>query len=117
MIIRRHFTDVEETQVADGVTMRVVVGPDDGAPHFNLRVFEVKPGRATFHHEHWWEHEIFILEGAGTVATQEGEKPIGAGYTMLVPGGEKHQIRNTGEGVLRFICLVPQDWLGEIERS
>jgi mannose-6-phosphate isomerase-like protein (cupin superfamily) len=26
---------------------------------------------------------------------------------ILVPGNEMHQFRNTGPGVLRFICLIP----------
>ncbi len=114
MVIRKHYTDVKATPVADGVTMRVVLGPDDGAPHFNLRIFEVEPGHATFHHEHWWEHEIFTLQGTGMIVTEEGDEPIGPGHTMLVPGSEKHQIRNTGDDILRFICLVPQEWLEEI---
>jgi hypothetical protein len=30
---------------------------------------------------------------------------------VLVEGNEMHQFRNTGEGVLRFICLIPHMWL------
>ena len=115
MIRVRDFQDVEAQPALDGVTMRVVIGPDEGAPHFNMRVFEVQPGYASPHHSHWWEHEVFVLSGQGVVRTGEGEIPISHGGTVFVPGGEMHQFRNTGEGVLRFICLVPQEWLGEVE--
>jgi quercetin dioxygenase-like cupin family protein len=113
MIQVRHFQDVEAQPAAEGVTMRVVIGPEQGAPTFNLRVFEVQPGHASPHHSHWWEHEIFVLAGQGAVTTDEGDLPVSPGSTIFVPGGEMHRLRNTGEDVLRFICLVPQEWLQE----
>jgi quercetin dioxygenase-like cupin family protein len=111
MIQVRNFQEVEAQPAAEGVTMRVAIGPDDGAPFFNLRVFEVQPGQATPHHSHWWEHEVFVLNGQGVVKTEQGEMAVGHGSTVFVPGGEMHQFKNTGEDVLRFICVVPQEWL------
>jgi quercetin dioxygenase-like cupin family protein len=111
MIQVQDFRDVDAQPAYDGVTMRTVIGPDEGAPHFNMRVFELEPGRVSPHHGHWWEHEVFVLSGQGVVRTEQGDVPIGHGSTVFVPGGEMHQFRNTGDGVLRFICLVPQEWL------
>jgi quercetin dioxygenase-like cupin family protein len=116
MIQVRDFQDVEAVAAADGVTMRVVAGPDQGAPTFNMRVFEVRPGHATPKHSHWWEHEVFVLSGQGVVHTVQGEMPIAHGSTVFVPGGELHQFRNTGADTLRFICVVPQDWLEGVRR-
>jgi mannose-6-phosphate isomerase-like protein (cupin superfamily) len=42
---------------------------------------------------------------------EDGETPISTGTVLLVEGDEPHQFRNTGEGVLRFICLIPWPWL------
>lgn len=95
--------------------MRVLIGPEEGAPFFNMRVFEVQPGHATPHHSHWWEHEIFVLSGEGLMVTDQGDRPIGHGSTVFVPGGDMHRLRNTGSGVLRFLCLVPQEWLAGVE--
>ena len=105
----KQYTDVPELQAEglDGVTIRWVIGKDDGAPHFAMRVLEVQAGRATLHHSHWWEHEVYVLDGQGVVVLDEGETAIAAGSVVLVDGGEMHQFRNTGEGVLRFICLIP----------
>jgi quercetin dioxygenase-like cupin family protein len=117
MIQVRDFRDVAAQPAAEGVTMRVVIGPEEGAPFFNMRLFEVQPGCASPHHSHWWEHEVFILSGQGMVKTEQGDIPIGHGSTVFVPGGEMHQFRNGGDDVLRFLCLVPQDWLREVKKQ
>ncbi|MBN2055167.1 cupin domain-containing protein [bacterium] len=111
MVVIRNFRDVEAKPSLEGVTMRVVIGPDQGAPVFNLRVFEVQPGAATPHHAHWWEHEVFVLDGTGVVNTPDGDQPIAAGKAVFVGRKEMHHFKNTGDSVLRFICLVPQEWL------
>lgn len=112
----RDFRDVEAQPAMEGVTMRVVIGPDDGAPVFNMRVFEVQPGHASPHHSHWWEHEAFVLSGQGVIRTDQGDVPISHGSTVFVPGGEMHQFQSTGDSPLRFICLVPQEWLQGVEK-
>lgn len=116
MIQVRDFREVEAQPAVEGVTMRVAIGPAEGAPFFNLRVFEVQPKHATPLHSHWWEHEVFVLSGKGVVHTGEAELPIGHGSAVFVPGGDQHQFRNTGDDLLRFICVVPQDWLQQVTR-
>lgn len=116
MIRIRDFREVEAQPSGEGVTMRVPIGPEEGAPTFNMRIFEVQPGFSSPHHSHWWEHEIFILAGRGMFKTERGDVPVGEGTTVFVPGNEMHQLRNVGDEVLRFICLVPQEWLGEVKR-
>jgi quercetin dioxygenase-like cupin family protein len=76
-----------------------------------MRIFEVQPGYSTPHHSHWWEHEIFVLTGQGVIKAEGGDLAVGHGSTVFVPGGEIHHLENTGDEVLRFICLVPQEWL------
>ena len=90
-----------------GVGIRWVVGQNDGAPRFAMRVIEVQPGCSTPHHEHWWEHEVFILAGSGVVKGAGQERPISEGSVVYMPGHEMHQFTNTGDQVLRFICMVP----------
>ncbi|MFO8059451.1 MAG: cupin domain-containing protein [Bacillota bacterium] len=116
MIHIRNYREVEARMEVEGVTMRVAIGPDEGAPFFNMRVFEVEPGHATPYHSHWWEHEVFVLSGEGVAVSEQGEREIGPGDTILVPGDAMHRFRNTGDQVLRFICLVPQEWLETLRR-
>jgi mannose-6-phosphate isomerase-like protein (cupin superfamily) len=50
---------------------------------------------------------VFILEGEGTVVGKEGEKKFKPGDAVFVPPNEKHQFKNTGKKLVKFICLVP----------
>jgi quercetin dioxygenase-like cupin family protein len=102
------YRNVPATALLPGITKRVPIGPDDGAPNFIMRVFEIEPGHSSPNHSHFWEHEVFVLAGNGVVRDQTGaETPISEGTTIFIPGGENHCLINRGEDVLRFICLIP----------
>lgn len=104
----RNYRDVPATEPMPGVKKRVVIGPDEGAENFIMRVFEVAPGLTSPDHSHPWEHEIFILAGQGAVRDGAGKKtPIGEGGTLFLPAGEKHCLINHGKEPLRFICVIP----------
>jgi len=92
---------------AKGVTGRVAIGKDDGAGNFCMRVFEVEPGGFTPKHSHDWEHEIFFHAGDGEVYSNGDWLPAKAGSAVFIPGNEEHQIKNVGESVLTFVCLIP----------
>ncbi len=92
---------------ASKTTIRVLLGPDLGVPNFVMRLFEIEPGGQTPLHSHEWEHEIFILSGSGICVSTEGETPVGVHDAVFVPPGEKHCFRNTGDEMLRVICLIP----------
>lgn len=98
-----------EMDGADGVMMRMLIGPDDNVPTFNMRLFEVAPGGYTPRHTHDWEHEVYVLAGEGVVLENGQDKPISAGNCIYVPPNEDHQFRNTGSENLKFLCLVPRD--------
>lgn len=104
--------DVAEKPVDDpesrGCHIRVLIGPGDGADKFHMRRFRVEPGGYTPHHAHPWEHEVFILAGAGELMTPGGPKPFEAGHVIFVEPEFKHQFRNTGGGELEFLCLIPK---------
>ncbi|SFM74430.1 cupin domain-containing protein [Thermodesulforhabdus norvegica] len=90
-----------------GVRGRVLIGKDDGAGKFCMRIFELEPGGHTPLHAHDWEHEIFVHKGSGSVWQKGQWVPIEEGTAIFIPGGEEHQIRNTGTEVLTFVCLIP----------
>ena len=98
---------VEMDGAAD-VTMRMLIGPGDGAANFNMRMFEVAPGGHTPRHTHDWEHEVYVLAGAGTVCAAGADTPLAAGQCVYVPPNEEHQFLNAADRPLRFLCLVPQ---------
>ena len=93
---------------AEGVTFRMLLGEAEQAPTFCMRQFNLGPGGHTPRHTHDWEHEIYVLDGEGVIVADDGEKPIRPGHCALIPPGERHQFRNTGNGELKFLCLVPR---------
>ena len=85
----RHYGDVPATEPMPGVKKQVVIGPDEGAPNFIMRVFEVATGLTSPDHAHPWEHEIFILAGEGAARDKDGkETPFGEGSTLFSPPGK-----------------------------
>ena len=92
---------------AEGVTIRWLISKDDGAPRFQMRLFEVAPGGKTPLHTHDWEHEVYILDGEGILTFEGEEKPFSKGYYIFVPERTEHSFRNSGSGILSFLCMVP----------
>lgn len=111
-MLHTHFVDVPAETVdvpgAEGVRIRWVIGPESEAPTFHLRVFDVEPGGHTPRHSHPWEHEVFILEGKGTVFCDGEQEPLAPGEVVLVPANAEHQFIGAPEVGLRFICLIPK---------
>jgi quercetin dioxygenase-like cupin family protein len=103
----QNYKDVKGAEVAPGAVMRILAGPDEGAPTFVMRLFEVEPGGGTPHHTHPWEHEIFVVEGNGTLKSGNTERPLVKGDAIMVLPNETHGILNTGKSMLRIICVVP----------
>ena len=93
----------------EGVTIRWLISKDDGAPNFAMRLFEVAPGGHSPLHTHEWEHEVYIVDGSGEVEFEGVRKPFEKGWFLLIPTGREHRFSNTGDEVLRFLCLVPND--------
>ncbi len=92
---------------AGGVELRLVVGEDDGAKNFFMRMLEFEVGGRTTFHDHEWEHEIFVLDGVGAVELESGDRLFEKGDAIFVEPWEKHRLKNTGDSVLRLICCVP----------
>jgi quercetin dioxygenase-like cupin family protein len=96
-----------EMDGANGCSYRVALSKRDGAPNFAMRIFEVAAGGHTPLHQHPYEHEVFIMEGQGTVWRDGQEVALKLGDVLLVPADEKHQFKNAGASVLKFMCLIP----------
>ena len=94
---------------AIGVSKRVVIGEDHGAPHFVMRVFDVEAGGETPLHSHDGEHEVYVLAGRGTVMDGETPVELTPGTVVWVPGGDVHQFRADRGEPLRFLCVIPTD--------
>ena len=62
-------------------------------------------GATTSEHHHEQTEEIYyILVGTGRMVLGDQSRDVGAGDAIAIPPGIDHQITNTGELVLKFLC-------------
>jgi mannose-6-phosphate isomerase-like protein (cupin superfamily) len=62
-------------------------------------------GGTTASHYHPQTEEIYyILEGTGRMQVGEETRVVGPGDAIAIPPGSVHQITNTGDGLLKFLC-------------
>ncbi|MEA1871304.1 MAG: cupin domain-containing protein [Candidatus Bipolaricaulota bacterium] len=109
--------EVYARDLHDGKTIlhtkkRVLIGPEQGARNFVMRLFTLGEGGCSPYHTHNWEHEVFILSGKGTVKSTSGNTPVSAGNFVYVPPNEEHQFLNAGLDPFEFLCLVPTNGKG-----
>ncbi len=104
-IDRKIFT----TEEVKGVIKNVLVGPQDGAPNFIIRFFQVPVGGSTFNHAHPHEHGIVILHGKARIEIEEQTFELTPYDSVFVSGDDHHQIKNVGDTSLGFICVIPRE--------
>jgi quercetin dioxygenase-like cupin family protein len=92
---------------AEGSSIRWLIGPAQGADNFSMRLVTVAPGGRTPEHAHCWEHQWYVLAGAGQAVDADGNShPVGPGSVVYVPEDETHNLRNTGSDPLELICMI-----------
>ena len=104
------YRDVEAEKAEEGASklkVRWLITKEIGAENFAMRLFEMEPGGYSPYHQHPWEHEVFILKGQGLVTGGGEERSFKEGDVILIPKGERHQLKNTGDKTVKFICLIP----------
>ncbi|MGA2104257.1 cupin domain-containing protein [Methanoregula sp.] len=111
-MILKHASDVPAVPMTkpgfSGMQARFLLTADDGCPRYAMRLMEIASGGCTSLHAHKEEHEMFFLEGTGTLVTDgKKETTIRAGDALYLLPCESHQIKNTGTGMLMMICTVP----------
>jgi mannose-6-phosphate isomerase-like protein (cupin superfamily) len=89
-----------------------IVSGEKGARDVTLRLAEIpvpEPGETPRgpHQHSDFEECIFVLSGKGTTYADSGEYPLQPGDTILLPAGEKHVTRNTGNVPLLLLCFFP----------
>jgi mannose-6-phosphate isomerase-like protein (cupin superfamily) len=89
-----------------------IVSGETGSQAVTLRLVEIplpKPGETPRgpHHHADFEECIHVLSGAGCTESASGNHPLQAGDTILIPPGEPHVTRNTGNVPLMLLCFFP----------
>ena len=96
-----------EAEGAKDVEVRWLISKDDGAENFAMRLFEFQPGGFTPLHTHAHEHEVFVIQGEGVFVYEGQEHQFGAEDVIFVPPNKEHRFKNTGDSVLKLLCIIP----------
>ena len=85
------------------------LGKATGARGIGCSYYEVPPGRTAFpnHYHCANEESIYVLEGSGTLRLGTDEVPVGPGDYATFPVGpaHTHQLLNTGDVPMRYLCF------------
>lgn len=89
-----------------------IVSGEKGSQAVTLRLVEIPvpgPGDSPRgpHFHKGFEECIFVMSGAGCTEADSGKHALKAGDTILIPSGEKHVTRNTGNEPLVLLCFFP----------
>jgi len=104
------YSDIKVEKADEGASklkVRWLITKETGAENFAMRLFEMEPRGYSPFHNHPWEHEVFILEGEGTVVGEKQERKFRPGDVIFIPPNEKHQFKNSGKKTVKFLCIVP----------
>lgn len=112
-----HHSEIElqpvEMDGAAGASVRQLIGQNVGAANFAMRMFEIEPGGHTPLHQHDYEHEIYVLEGSGSVIDGGRQHSLAAGDVVYVHPNDVHQFRNEGTSTMKVLCLIPNSAAGK----
>jgi mannose-6-phosphate isomerase-like protein (cupin superfamily) len=109
----RLFTQADAKQLGlPGRKALEIVSGERGSRGVTLRLAEIPVAQAgetlrVPHHHSDFEECIYVLSGQGTTFAESGEYPLRPGDTLLMPAGEKHVTRNTGNEPLLLLCFFP----------
>ena len=93
--------------VFDGTRARLV-NLDDKPPTCTMTYSEIQPEGTSSHHIHEWEHEVYIIQGSGTLICDGKEYPVKEGDAMFIPPNVDHYtLNNGGDGNIRRIEINP----------
>ena len=106
---------IPEEALPFSVIAREFVGEEHGASVTFLLV-DAPPGTGPSSHRHPYEEIFIVQEGEATFFLGEESRVVHAGEVVVVPAGQPHAFKNTGDGPLRQVDIHPSprfstEWL------
>lgn len=92
---------------ATGATETWLIGKGEKAENFAMRYYELQPGGHSREEDHPYDHGMIFLRGSGEVLLGEDTVEVMQGDVVYISPDDRHQIRNTGEEVLGWLCVIP----------
>jgi mannose-6-phosphate isomerase-like protein (cupin superfamily) len=115
----RKLSDCPEFVAGDGTRLRELLHPDRDYPfggRYSLAQAIVAPGGRSARHRLSTNEVYVILAGQGLMHVDETSARLEPMDVLEIVPGSEQWIENTGEGELRFLCLVDPAWRVEDEQ-
>jgi mannose-6-phosphate isomerase-like protein (cupin superfamily) len=80
------------------------VGEDHGVG-ISVILVEAGPGRGPSLHRHDYAEVFVVLEGQASFRGGDEQVEVPAGHMVVVPAGEPHGFKNSGDGTLRQVAI------------
>ena len=102
----QNIDQVEAFTTKDGSEIRELLAHRNSCiRHQSLAEARLPVGGTTTPHYHPKTEEIYyILQGQGEMQIDEEQRTVGPGDAIAIPPGARHQITNTGQTTLLFLC-------------
>ena len=106
----KHTQEIEAREVTAGTstTTQVLLGEEDGAPHFAMRRFTMGEGGGMPAHTNTVEHQQYVLGGRARVGIGDRVYEVARGNVLYIPAGTAH-FYEVIEAPFEFLCMVPND--------
>jgi quercetin dioxygenase-like cupin family protein len=85
---------------------QVLIGQQDGAPHFAMRRFTMGEGGGMPLHTNTVEHQQYVLRGRARVEIGGQVYDVKPDDVIYIPAGEPHSYQVV-EAPFEFLCMVP----------
>ena len=92
---------------SNNATKQVLIGRNDGAPNFEVRLFTIPVGGKSSLDEHAHDHGVLIVHGRARVMLGDKFEEIQEGDIVYIPSWERHQFENMSDEPFSFLCIIP----------
>ncbi|HEX6589177.1 MAG TPA: cupin domain-containing protein [Longimicrobiales bacterium] len=106
VVKRADAAPAKQLEAGKGASLQVLVGPDDGAPHFAMRRFRMEQGGGIPLHTNDVEHEQYVLRGRARMRVGDTVHEVKPDDVLFIPAGVPHSYEVL-EGPFEFLCMVP----------
>jgi len=94
--------------------IKVLFAPDKkGVEELTFSQALIPVGSQTDYHTHDRGELIYVVQGEGVIICEGKKVQIKEDVAMWIPKGEKHQIKNTGEGLLKLATVFVPPYTAE----
>ena len=108
----RKNSEIDSIQGNEGTEIKQYFHPHNtlNGINYSLAQFTLEPGKKSKLHKIKSSEIYYILEGNGNLNVDGDIHHLEKDDSAYVPSNSKQFIENTGEGNLRFLCIVEPAW-------